>query len=91
MSDLGLHCVSMFHKKDARLICVNCTNKVWNKKKIAGASLLKGDVLLRCEIYQFLNVIFAIIFTTMNGHTFKLFKNILNDVQTKGEWEINKA
>ena len=29
-------------------------------------------------------MIFAIIFVIINGHTCKLFKNILNDVQTEG-------
>ena len=27
----------------------------------------------------------------MNGHTYKLFKNILNDCQTKCKGEINTA
>ena len=35
----------------------------------------------------FQTVIFAIIFMAMNGHTYKLFKNIYNYVQT----EINMA
>ena len=34
-------------------------------------------------------MIFAIIFLIMNGHTCKLFKNILNDVQIKVDEEIN--
>ena len=35
---------------------------------------------------NFKTVIFLIIFMTVNGHTYKLFKNIFNDVQTdKGE------
>ena len=37
------------------------------------------------------SVTFAISFVTMNGHTYILFKNILNDVQTKGKGEINMA
>ena len=28
---------------------------------------------------------------TMNAHTYKLFKNIFNDVQTEGKVEINMA
>ena len=28
---------------------------------------------------------------TMNGRTYKLFKNMLNDVKTKGKGEINMA
>ena len=28
---------------------------------------------------------------TMNGQTYKLFENILNDVQTKGKGETNLA
>ena len=31
------------------------------------------------------------IFVTMNGHTNKLFKNILSSVQTEYKWEINTA
>ena len=36
-------------------------------------------------------VIFTITFLTMNRHTCKLFENILNDDQTKGNGEINTA
>ena len=32
-----------------------------------------------------------IIFVTMTGHKYKLFKNILNDFLTKGKGEINMA
>ena len=34
-------------------------------------------------------VIFAISFMTVNGHTYRLFKSIFNDVHTEGEGEIN--
>ena len=37
---------------------------------------------------NFQAVIFGIFFVTMNGHTYKLFKNILNDVQIEGKGEI---
>ena len=40
---------------------------------------------------NFQTVNFAIIFMTMNGHAYKLFKNILSDVQTEGKGEINTA
>ena len=54
--------------------------------------LKKGGVLLRreislkviCEKSNFQIVIFAIVFVTMNGHAYKLFKNIFNDVLTTG-------
>ena len=36
-------------------------------------------------------VIFATTFVTINGHTYLLYKNILNDVQTKGKGQINMA
>ena len=32
---------------------------------------------------NFQTVIYALIFATTNAHTYKLFKNIFNDVQTK--------
>ena len=40
---------------------------------------------------QVFKLILAIIFMTMNGHTHKLFKNILNDdvEKNEGEDEIN--
>ena len=37
---------------------------------------------------NFQTVIFAIFFLAMNGHTFKLFKNIFSDVHTEGKEEI---
>ena len=40
---------------------------------------------------NFKTVIFAIIFATMNRHTYKLFKVIFNNVQIDGKGEINKA
>ena len=40
---------------------------------------------------NFQTVIFALIYVTMNEHTYKLFKNIFNDVQTEGKGEINTA
>ena len=40
------------------------------------------------EKSNFQAVIFGIIFVTINVHTSKLFKSILNDVQTKGKGEI---
>ena len=36
-------------------------------------------------------MIFAITFVNMNKHTCKLFKNIFDDVRTKGDGEINTA
>ena len=36
-------------------------------------------------------VFFAITLVIMNGHTCKLFENIINDVQNKGNGEINTA
>ena len=52
----------------------------------------KKDVLLRrgisltviCEKVKFSNSDFAIIFVTLNGYTYKLFKNIFNDFLTEG-------
>ena len=52
----------------------------------------KKDVLLRhgisltviCEKVKFSNSVFAIIFVTLNGYTYKLFKNIFNDFLTEG-------
>ena len=38
---------------------------------------------------KFQTVIFTIIVVTMNGHTYKLFKNIFNDYLTEGKGEIN--
>ena len=40
---------------------------------------------------NFQSVIFAIIFVIMNGHTYILFKNILNDVQTESKGEMTMA
>ena len=34
---------------------------------------------------------FALIYMTIDGHTYKLFQNIVSDVRTKGKWEINTA
>ena len=48
--------------------------------------MLPNDNLFK-NIFQ--TVIFAIIFQTMNGHRYKLFENILNDVQTEGKGKIN--
>ena len=61
--------------------------------------LLKRDALLRREISlkvicvkdNFLTVIFAIIYMTMNIHAYKLFKQMLNDVQINGQGEIHTA
>ena len=36
----------------------------------------------------FQTVLLAIIFVNMNDHTFKLFRNGPNDIQTKGNGEI---
>ena len=39
-------------------------------------------------------MIFSILFVFINGHAYKLyklFKDILNDVKTKGDGEINEA
>ena len=36
-------------------------------------------------------IFFAITLVIMNGHTCKLFENIINDVQNKGNGEINTA
>ena len=36
-------------------------------------------------------MILVIIFMTMNGHTYKLFKTIFSDVQTEGKGKINRA
>ena len=46
----------------------------------------KGVVMLRrlWKIQNFQSVNFAISFVTLNGHTYKLFKNISNDVQIDG-------
>ena len=51
---------------------------------------IKGDILLRPLKLKFQTVIFAIIIVTMDGQTYKLFKNIFNDVQTEGKGEIAK-
>ena len=56
---------------------------------VKGVILLRRESSLKSQI--FLTVSFAIIFVTMNGHTYKLFKNRLSDVQTEGKSEINTA
>ena len=38
---------------------------------------------------NFQTVIFAVIFLTLNGDTYKLFKNIFNDFLNEGKGEIN--
>ena len=44
------------------------------------------------EKVKFSNFVFAItLVIIMNGHTCKLFENIINDVQNKGSGEINTA
>ena len=40
---------------------------------------------------NFQSVIFAIISVTIKVHTYILYKNILNDVQTKGKGEMITA
>ena len=55
------------------------TVKLWNLPK----SFVKK--------YHFQTMIFAIIFMIMNRYTCKLFKNILNDVQTEGNGKIITA
>ena len=40
---------------------------------------------------NFQSVIFAIMFVTVNGNKYILFKTIFNHVQTKGKGEINTA
>ena len=42
-----------------------------------------------CEKSNFQSMIFAIMFVSTNGHTYKLFKSILNDFLAKGKGEIN--
>ena len=43
------------------------------------------------EVSNFKTVFFAIVFVVMNGHTYKSFKYIFNDIQTENNGEINKA
>ena len=52
---------------------------------------LKISRKVLCERVKFSNSGFCNISVTMNGHTYKLFKNILNDIQTKGKGEVNTA
>ena len=40
---------------------------------------------------NFQTVIFGIIFVTMNGHKYKLFKNIFDGFLSEGKEEINNA
>ena len=57
---------------------------------------LKGHALLLreisnkviCEKNQIFKLIFANNFMTMNGYTYKLFKNIFNEILIEGKWEI---
>ena len=42
-----------------------------------------------CEKVKFSNFEFFNNFVTMNGQTYKIFKNMLNDVQIKDKGEIN--
>ena len=61
-----------------------------------GVVLLLREISLKVIIFfvkksNFQYVIFAIVSMIINGHTFILFKNILNDVKTKGKGEINMA
>ena len=58
-----------------------------------GVVLLRREICLKviCKKSNFQTVIFAIILVTLNGHTSKLFINILNDVPTEGKGEINMA
>ena len=59
----------------------------------------KGSVVLKraisqnviCEKVTFSNCYFCNNIMIMNRHTCKLFKNVLNDVQTKDNWEIITA
>ena len=55
--------------------------------------LFRREISLKviCEKINFQIVIFAISFVFMNGHTCKLVKNILDDVQTMITGEINTA
>ena len=56
-------------------------------------------VLLTCAIslkvnyeqIRFSNYVFAITLIIMNGHIYTLFEIIINDVQNKGNGEINTA
>ena len=57
----------------------------------------EGDVLFRlgtslkdiCEKSNFQSEIFATIFMIMNGHTFKLVKNIFNDFLIESKMDIH--
>ena len=37
-------------------------------------------LIVICEKSNFQTVVFAIMFVTVNGHTYKLFKNVFNDL-----------
>ena len=59
-----------------------------------GVVLLRREISLKaiCEKVKFSRCDFwNSFFVTMNGHKYKLFKNIFNDVQTEGKGEINAA
>ena len=46
---------------------------------------------VKYEKANFSNCVLAITLVIMNGYTFKLFENIINGVQNKGNGEINTA
>ena len=56
-------------------------------------TFLRREISLKVirEKSSFQAAIFGIILVTMNRHTYKLFKNIFNDVQTEGIGELNTA
>ena len=58
---------------------------MWNFQFLCkGGVLLGHEISLKdiCEKVKFSNYDFCIIFVTMNGHTYKLFKNVFNDFLT---------
>ena len=49
----------------------------------------KALILLKSNLWKIFFSNFAIIFDTMNGHTYKLVKILCNDAQTEYKVEIN--
>ena len=57
------------------------------KEKKESRCPVKAEISLKviCDKSNFQTVIFAILFVTMNGHKYKFFKSIYNDVQAECE------
>ena len=85
-----MHSISCIHYKVSRKIFFKHLSK--HLPFLSPLKPIREDILLRCVIsltmicekVKFSNCDFVISFVIIKRHTFKLFKNKLNDVQNNG-------